>query len=666
MQDIEIQALETYQKNLQYLEEDHKSLYDKIILLEAIIEEGKYTEKYALEYKDEGYFDIQELSTGNYLYNENSIDHAKLMANSVDLKRTGGVFKALRLNYMSDEQANLVDKSELTFHNALWATIKLTNYTNKFAIPDTYMKKSYKVIFLEIGLGLHIQEIVEKLGSQVIFIKEENLETFRLSLFVTDYKKLSYNRFIHFCIAYDESEEREAFVKFLDHGNNYNLNIKHIPFSKSYQSQLQRLQEHVLSQSFINYGYSAELFRFINSPTYLVQGYSFLNLNHKNKDNIFASKPVLLVFSGPSTANNITWLQENRHRFIVVSALSTCRLLQNANLTPDIIIHIDPGEATALLFEGLDTKEYFKNTIAILASNVNEDTISKFERSKIHLIEQGTQYKKGFGQLSAPSVGEYTYALSLLLGAIDIYLLGIDLALDSKTFQTHGGFHTSQRTISKSDTVSASLDPSSSMQFIRGNFTEQVPTLPKFKTSIYQFEIFTDMLKREKHHVYNLSDGAYLEGTQPLKIEDDDWKKLEILDSTETIKEVTNFLQSISSDEFRKEDRDILKYQIKEAKKLEKTIKFFAKKKFANEDAYLSTVSKLAWDLSDMTNKTHADLSHVYYEYFQVIQSYIYDLFNTKELTNSNKHITQINKILIAQLYKISQLYITKMENYLK
>jgi len=588
------------------------------------------------------------------------------MTKSINLKRTGAIFKALRINIASDTDAQIIDKSELSFHNALWATIKLTNYINKVATPDTFLKKSYKIIFLDIGLGLHLEPIVKKLGSQVIFIKEANLEIFRLSLFVTDYQKLSQNRFLHFSVAHNESQEREACIDFLNQGNNYNLNIKHVPFALGYETQLQRLQGHVLSQSYINYGYSAELFRFITSPTYLVQGYSFLNINHNNKNSIFSSKPVLLVFSGPSTANNIEWLKSNRDRFIVASALSTCRLLHNANIAPDIVIHIDPGKATALLFEGLDTKEYFKNTIAILDSNVNEDTINKFERSKIHLVEQGTNYKKGFGKLSAPSVGEYSYALSLLLGATNIYLLGIDLALDSKTFQTHGGFHISQRAIEATNTATASLDPNASMLFVKGNFLEQVPTLAQFKTSINQFEIFTDILKKEHHHIYNLSDGAYLKGTEPLKIEEYDWGNLEKQNSAKTFEEITNFLNSISSDEFREEDRKELKYQIKEAKKLQKTIKFFQKKKFVNEDAYLNSLSQLAWDLSDMTNKTHADLAHVYYEYFPIVQSYIYDLFNTSELANPNKHVTQINKILVEQLYKISNLYITKMEAYLK
>ncbi|MBV5278271.1 MAG: motility associated factor glycosyltransferase family protein [Campylobacteraceae bacterium] len=668
MNDIEQKALQTFTKNLKYFEDNHKPIFEKLTLLNQLIDDGTYPEHYALEYKEEGYFDILELNTHEFLYKNNSIEAAKRMVNIIDLQRTGAVFKAQQYVFATDLQAEAIDQSELCFHNALWATIKIINYVSKYATPETQMHRVHKIIFLGMGLGLHLEGMIKKLNPQVIFIKESNLETFRLSLFVTNYAEILKNHFVYFSISQDATEERIPFLEFLNKGNNYNLNLKHIPFTLTYAPDLQRLQTHVLSQDFISYGYSAILLRYIDSPRYLVKGYSFLNINqnHQNHpNNVFSHKPVLLLFSGPSTTNNIEWIKANRDRFIVVSALSTCRLLCHHEITPDIVIHIDPGEGTALLFKGLDTKEYFKNTIAILSSNVNEDTISRFDRSKIHLVEQGTCYKKGFGRLSAPSVGEYTYALFLILGASRVFLLGIDLAVDRTTLKSHGEFHPSQGQ-GQIDTTSPSLDPSSSVAFTKGNFSPTIPTLTKFMLSIEQLQIFTKMLKKEYHHVYNLSDGAYLEGCEPLRLEAYDWSQLELLDAQETHQQVDDFLKQISSSDFNDDDKGVMKYHIKEARKLEKIIKQHSKKKFATTQAYLNALAQLSWDLSDMEYKTQSDLSQVYYEYFLIILSYIYDLFNTKELENPMKHMRQIDAILVKQLLKISQLYISKLEGYLK
>lgn len=665
MDDITTKALHTFNKNLKFLEENNKALYDKINLLNILIDEGSFQEHYALEYKDDSYFDILELSSNEFLYKSDSHLASQRMVDTIDMKRTGAVFKAQKFAYAGDAEAEAIDKSELSFHNSLWATIKITNYVNAYAAPSTTMGRVHKIIFLGVGLGLHLKGVAEKLNPQIIFIKEKNMETFRLSLFVTDYAELSSSYILCFSITDDENEERENFLEFLNTGNNYNLNLKHIPFTLDYQLELQRLQTHVLSQSYINYGYSAMLFRFISSPRYLARGYSFLNVSKKYSDNIFSHKPVLLLFSGPSTSKNIDWIVENRHRFIIVSALSTCRLLNRVNITPDIVIHIDPGENTSLLFEGLDSQEYFKDAQILLASNVDEATLQQFDPKKVHFIEQGTLYKKGFGRFSAPSVGEYAYGLFLLFGVTNLFMLGIDLALDNETLQTHGDFHPFQ-TQGEYNEESASLSPTASITYVKGNLQERVATLSSYKMSIEQVSIFTEMLKREENNVYNLSSGAYLDGCDPLQFSDYDWETFAPLEKESLHKELGDFFQTIGSDDFNDEDKGQIRYQIKEAKKLDKIIKKFQKKKFPNAEVYLNALAKLSWDLSDMEYKTRSDLAQVYYEYFSIILSYIFDLFNTVELKTPDKHVTYLHSELNKQLVKMSTVYISKLEGYLK
>ena len=665
---MEEQVLKTFQKNLAYLQTHHQSVFEKITLLNALIEEGIYKEQYALEYKEEGYFDVCELATNQYLYNENSLKNAKRVIDAYNLKRTGGVFKAQKYCSASDEQAEYVDKSELSFHNSLWATIKIINYTKKYASDETHMKKSNKAIFLGLGLGLYLKDMITKLQSRVIFIKEKNIEIFRLSLFVIDLEEALEGCSVYFSLTDDEQEERDIFVAFLNTGNNHNLNIKHIPFALNYQSELQRLQVHVLSQSYINYGYSAMLLRYIDSPKYLVQNYAFMNIMtryHGIAENILSEKPVLMVFSGPSTSKNIAWIKEHRDKFIVVTALSTCRLLHAHGITPNIVVHIDPGENSALLFEGLDPHTYFKDVVTILASNVDEKTVSQFNKDTLYFIEQGTAYKKGFGYFSAPSVGEYTFGLMMILGISHMYMLGVDLALDPETMQTHGGHHPYQ-SAGTINTHNASLDPNASATYVKGNFIENIPTLESYKLSIEQVAIFAESLKKEHHHIFNLSNGAYLEGCEPLHIEEFDWTQYGGIHQREIQDKIVSFFNTISEAQFNQDDRSQIDYQVKEAKKLKKIINTFKKKKYATVEAYLDTLAKLSWDLSDMENKTNANLAQVYYEYFQIILSYIYDLFNTKELNTPLKHITPLNNLLTHQLLKIADLYIVKLEDYLK
>jgi len=665
MKDIEIKALKTYQNNLLYFEKNHKNIYEKITLLGTIIEDGTYQEHYALEYKDEGYFDVKELESNEYLYKMDSTQHATNMKNLIDKKRVGGVFKGLKATYASDANAEIIDKSNLSFHNYHWASIKIINYTSKYTTKDTYMKRVYKAIFIGIGLGIHIPYIIKKLQSQIIFLQEKNLEIFRLSLFVTDYAEISKNCTLYFSVLENETDEKEIFLKFLNHGNNYNLSIKHIPFDDFYKKNLQQFQKYVLSQGYINYGYSPILLRFIESPRYLVQNYNFLNVSIRHTNDVFSKKPTLLLFSGPSTSNNIEWVKNNHERFIIISALSTCKLLNKIGVKPDIVVHIDPGEKTALLFDGIDMDTYFKNTQVILAANVNKETINRFEKSQVHVIEQGSKYKKGFGVLTSPSVGEYAYALALIFAATEIYMLGIDLALDNDTLMSHGDFHFGQLQ-GNANSDSASLDPDTCINYIKGNLLDQVPSVPAYQISIEQLNYFSQYYKSAKQNVYNLSNGAYLEGTEPLHINEYHWEQLQKIDKSTLPSSLNDFFKKIGSSELRDEDKEAMLYQISEAKQLKKKILKHQKIKYKDINEYLNSLAVLYWDLSDMEYKTNSDLAQVYHEYFQTVQSYIYDLFNTQNLENSKKHIVEMDKMLVHQLLKIANVYLETMEGYFK
>jgi hypothetical protein len=58
------------------------------------------------------------------------------------------------------------------------------------------------------------------------------------------------------------------------------------------------------------------------------------------------------------------------------------------------------------------------------------------------------------------------------------------------------------------------------------------------------------------------------------------------------------------------------------------------------------------------------DINRVFSAYLQYIASYIFDIFNTKQLKNQKRHVKKINEIYIRQLLKILNLYLTTMNVY--
>ncbi len=61
---IEQIAITTYQNNLLYFQKEQPRVYEKVTAFENAVANGYYQEKYELEYKEEGYFDVKEKSSG--------------------------------------------------------------------------------------------------------------------------------------------------------------------------------------------------------------------------------------------------------------------------------------------------------------------------------------------------------------------------------------------------------------------------------------------------------------------------------------------------------------------------------------------------------------------------------------------------------------------------
>lgn len=93
MINIEKEILNNYTKNLEYLEKNHKDLYDRIKLFELAVELKEIKEKYALEYKENRYFDILDLEKKDYIYGRDSNTYSQEIVNNLDLNPEKNSFR---------------------------------------------------------------------------------------------------------------------------------------------------------------------------------------------------------------------------------------------------------------------------------------------------------------------------------------------------------------------------------------------------------------------------------------------------------------------------------------------------------------------------------------------------------------------------------------------
>ncbi len=254
MIDIEQRAVATYQNNLVYFAAHHPALARKLQVLQQAIESGHYPEHYALEYVGD-YFDVKSLADGSFLYGSSSAAHAAAAADSVSFKKNESAIETL-YNFPYT-RANVEDLDKLSIINShLVGTAPVVRFVNEQTAGRDTMKKIYKFIFFGVGLGVHLGTIHEKISADSYLVIEENLELFRLSLFVTDYAALGAKSRLFFSVMDAPGDFKITYNLFAEDMLIRNSHLKFYLLSDAYAPKIKQIQNFAVTQSYLMYPYS--------------------------------------------------------------------------------------------------------------------------------------------------------------------------------------------------------------------------------------------------------------------------------------------------------------------------------------------------------------------------------------------------------------------------
>ncbi len=658
MQNIEQKAITTFQNNLLFLSEKYPEVFKKVDILSQAIENGSYKERYALEYKD-GYFDVLDTVTNQWLYGNSSVEAAKKAADEINYSKDKGVIETFyNYNFTEDaiEYANEEDPTVSKF--VLIAPV--VGFARKLLPKTTTMKQIYKFIFFGVGLGLHIEKIHEKIHAYMYLVIEDNLELFRLSLFVTDYSKIGEESEFYFAIMENDAGLKKAFESFYHNSFIRNNYIKYYLLYPHYREKIAQIQNFIVTQSSNTYLQDRLLIKNLRTVKSIKNGYKFFNVSKTYKEDVFRLKPIIMVAAGPSLSKNIEWLKKNAPYATVVALFMTSAILEKHGIKPDIIVHVDEyTDPVKNTINKMRSKSFFDSSLFFLSSSVDIDTFLDItSKDKIFMFEDRTNYRFHCGKLEGYSVGEIGYALSLIFGAKEIYLLGLDLALDPETKQTHAKGHlsSSDKVEVKKATSSQNVSLRGSEFFVKGNFLEKVPTTPLFNVSIFRVNYFTQTLKQNDQNVFNLSNGAYFEDTIPKKAEDIDLKRFRQKDTLHK-KELREFCDQSSSSKMDKDEKEAFLKREEDAKYKKEMIVNFSKQRYPSIDQFSSAFTKVAAESILTRFKNTGELPQIFIVYLENVGGYIGDFFNTKQIDNPKKNIKQFQKIITRQFLKIIDKY---------
>jgi hypothetical protein len=232
--------------------------------------------------------------------------------------------------------------------------------------------------------------------------------------------------------------------------------------------------------------------------------------------------PVFIVGNGPSLDDSIELVLENRQKIIVVSCGTALQALYRYGITPDFHAEVEQCRATFDWASRINAPEFLKSITLISVNGIHPDTCDLYkdsllafksgESSSIVATDMLGESRFSYLKQSFPTVSNMAIDFFTTLGFNQIYLLGVDLGFvdyNNHHSKKSGYFEDGKAIYDYQKNLARSLP-------IRGNFRDKVFTKAEFNLSRTMME---QLLSAYQIDVFNLSDGAYIQGATPLTMD---------------------------------------------------------------------------------------------------------------------------------------------------
>ena len=491
MQNINIEEIQNtmfiiYSKNLNFFKNNYPVIYMKILDLERT---SDY--KYSLDFIN-NHFELVN-NKNEQVYNCDPYYDAEY-----------------RLKNLSDKSSFTLIKTDKEYE-------KVKNYDSRidpYKILNNYIKIiqdknvyiNEKFIFLGSILGLHISSIVKKSNFKTFLVIEDNLEVFRLSMFLNDYEDISTWKKVFFII--NEKNKKDKIKDFLKTSFEHNNRIKFELASERDFYLIEEILNIFLQENEVNYPFSEYLISYIRGINYMKNSYNLLKLN--TKYDILKDAKVLFLGGGLSLEKEINFIINNKNNFLIVCVAAVLKILEKYDIVPNIIITSD---SSGIEEQFLVNNKYYNNSIILASNKTNENVTELFSKKNLFLFNDSLELFDNTGINVGVNVGNIGYSILLKLGVRLIYLLGFDACVDKDLKKSHStkieSIEYKEFNLFKEEKVSSETH----LIKVRGNFRKIVYTTNHFKGMIDSFENIANNFNID---AFNLSDGAFLEGIKPL------------------------------------------------------------------------------------------------------------------------------------------------------
>ncbi|GGW73480.1 6-hydroxymethylpterin diphosphokinase MptE-like protein [Alteromonas halophila] len=385
------------------------------------------------------------------------------------------------------------------------------------------------LILFGMGAGYQLTPLMASRNIDALFICEPNRDFFYASLYAIDWSSV--------LTSLDEREGR-AYINIGDDGTHLADDLLKVfdamgvhllanayfyrgHYNERLNPALKQLHEHLRLIISMQFYYDHSKYAINHSrkavenqvPFLLAHPHTQLTEEHKDV-------PVFIVGNGPSLDGLFPVLKENADRAIIISCGTALQSLYRQGITPDFHAEVEMNRSTCDWVGRVGDPSYLKKIRLLSWSAVHPDLSDMFHSSYL-VFKNGEAPTQAIGSMygrlplssllyAYPTVSNLAASFASQFGFAQYYLFGTDLGFvdDQYHHSKSSGYYLEQ---------GKQLVDYTKMNYTRlqveGNLRPVVFTKQEFKISC---RILGKVFTRVSGDVYNLNDGAKIEGTQSL------------------------------------------------------------------------------------------------------------------------------------------------------
>lgn len=382
------------------------------------------------------------------------------------------------------------------------------------------------------GLGHILPKIMHQREIDHLFLCESQLDFFYCSLFTLDWSQI-----LQSCIDKDVTlylnigqDGEQLLDEITQQSQKIGVHIMattyvYKPYYDPALAQLfTELREHLKAQLVMSENLDHVMYGLAHTEYSIAHQIQYLLKPQKtNLHNSVRDFPVFVIGNGPSLDDAIEHIKDNQAHVIIISCGTALKALIQHNIIPDYHAEIEQNRACFDWIAQSTTAQQRQQITLISCNGVHPDVIALFPETKLvaKAGETSTALFFGYAQSSPyafvehafPTVSNFALNFVLEAGFKNMFLFGVDLGFKDKAH--HHSKYSAYYQNAKD--VSTFTQQDYGTHCLPGNFCQSVQTKYEFKIARRHMQACISHYKAE---IFNLSDGARIEGTYPLRYDD--------------------------------------------------------------------------------------------------------------------------------------------------